>query len=205
MDSFEELVKGLLEVDGYWVKSSVKVNLTREEKVAIGRPASPRWEIDLVAYKGSTNEILVVECKSYLDSGGVGFDSLFLGPADPKSRYKLFREDTLRDIVFSRLTTQLVAEGTVRPEPTIRLCLAAAKILSLEDHEYIQNRFDVLKWRLFDPVWIRSKLEQAAQGAYEDNIASVVAKILLRAPPTPNERRREKLATLLALQGTGPA
>lgn len=54
MDSFESVVSTILERDGYWVKSTFKVGLTKEEKREIGRPSSPRWELDLVAYKGST-------------------------------------------------------------------------------------------------------------------------------------------------------
>jgi len=65
MDAFESLVAMLLRHDGYWTIPSFKVNLTKEEKRAIGRHSSPRWELDLIAYKGSTNEILAVECKSF--------------------------------------------------------------------------------------------------------------------------------------------
>lgn len=64
MNSFEQLIKGMLEDDGYWVRSSYKADLTQDEKVKIGRPTSPRWEVDLLAYSGHTNEVLVVECKS---------------------------------------------------------------------------------------------------------------------------------------------
>ena len=56
MDSFETLVGSLLEKDGFWVRTSVKVELTAEEKRKIGRPSSPRWELDLVAYKAKSNE-----------------------------------------------------------------------------------------------------------------------------------------------------
>ena len=75
MNSFESLVGMLLEREGFWVRHSVKVNLTKEEKRNIGRPSSPRWELDLVAYKGATNELKIVECKSYLDSVGVSLAS----------------------------------------------------------------------------------------------------------------------------------
>ncbi len=42
MDAFEHLVSEILWAQGYWVRTSVKVALTKEEKVAIGRPSSPR-------------------------------------------------------------------------------------------------------------------------------------------------------------------
>lgn len=79
MDSFEQVVATVLDRAGYWTRTSVKVNLTREDKHAIGRPSAPRWEIDVVAYSARENELLVVECKSYLDSAGVRAAS-FDGP-----------------------------------------------------------------------------------------------------------------------------
>jgi len=38
MDAFEHLVSEILWLEGYWVRSSVKVDLTKEEKRA-NRPA----------------------------------------------------------------------------------------------------------------------------------------------------------------------
>src|SRR5262245_43986030 len=58
MDAFESLISMLLRHQGYWTTPSFKVELTKEEKRNIGRTSSPRWELDLVAYKGSTNEVL---------------------------------------------------------------------------------------------------------------------------------------------------
>jgi hypothetical protein len=60
LDSFEQLVAAVLDRAGYWVRMSVKVNLTPEDKRAIGRPSSPRWEIDVVAYNGRDQELLGV-------------------------------------------------------------------------------------------------------------------------------------------------
>jgi hypothetical protein len=42
MDAFENLVAMLLRRDGYWTATSVKVELTKDEKRAIGRVSSPR-------------------------------------------------------------------------------------------------------------------------------------------------------------------
>ena len=71
MDAFEQLAADLFWADGYCVRNSVKIELTRDEKCEIGRHSSPRWEIDLIAYRPATSELLALECKSYLDSGGV--------------------------------------------------------------------------------------------------------------------------------------
>jgi len=62
VDSFEGLVKLILENEGYWVRERFKVELTKSEKRKIGKPSSPRWELDLLAYKPKQNKIFVVEC-----------------------------------------------------------------------------------------------------------------------------------------------
>lgn len=74
MDSFEQVVSEILWQEGYWVRTSDKVELTKEEKREINLPSSPRWEIDVVAYKAQNNALLAVECKSYLDNPGVRFN-----------------------------------------------------------------------------------------------------------------------------------
>lgn len=110
MDSFEQVVATILDREGYWVRTSVKVGLTPEEKREIGRPSAPRWELDVVAYSGSRNELLVVECKSYLDSYGVRTTSFDGSKADEETRYKLFSDDVLRRVVLSRLEKQLASQ-----------------------------------------------------------------------------------------------
>jgi hypothetical protein len=108
MDSFENVIATILQRQGYWTMTSVKVELSKAEKLRIGRHSSPRWELDVVAYSGLRNELLVVECKSYLDSSGVpraAFDGLSALRAD---RFKLFSEPVLRNVVLSRLKKQLV-------------------------------------------------------------------------------------------------
>jgi hypothetical protein len=55
MELFEGIIKTLLEHEGYWVRQSFKVNLTKEEKRAIGKHSIPRPEIDLLAFKPGTN------------------------------------------------------------------------------------------------------------------------------------------------------
>ena len=51
MDSSENIVAMLLDREGYWVRTTYKVELTKEEKRKIGRPSSPRWERGVIAYK----------------------------------------------------------------------------------------------------------------------------------------------------------
>ena len=136
MDSFETLVGTLLEKDGFWVRTSVKVEITPEEKRKIGRPSSPRWELDLVAYKAKSNELLVVECKSFLDSPGVRARGLDGTDKKEGSRYKLFNDSVLRKTVLGRLVKQLVSSGACAPSPSVLLCLAAGAfvlVVSFDD------------------------------------------------------------------------
>lgn len=180
MDAFEQLVSEILWMEGYWVRSSVRVELTKEEKRAINRHSSPRWEIDVVGYKASENLLRVVECKSYLDSTGVRA-SAFDGTQDGEAkRYKLFTEPGLRDVVFKRLALQLSACGACRPDPTIRLTLACGNVRNDTDREAIRAHFKAHDWDLWDEAWLRSRLKVMASRGYENQTSAVVAKLLLR-------------------------
>ena len=177
MDAFEKVVEQILRRNGYWTATSFKVDLTREDKTAINRPSSPRWEIDVLAYKAEGNEVLAIECKSFLDSTGVQFcDGCF----QPTETYKLFTDDKLRGVVLNRLAEQLVAKGScaVRPRPV--LCLAAGKVARRTDRDAMARCFEQNGWRLLDDRWIRSELRKTADADYENEIAFVVSKILMR-------------------------
>ena len=176
MDACENLVALLLQREGYWTRISLKVCLTKAEKRRIGRPSSPRWELDVVAYKGSTNEILVVECKSFLDSRGVAYADV-TGRSNFK-RYKLFNEKVLRDTVLNRLKRQLVEEGACAKNPHVRLCLAAGKVVSPRDEEQIERLFKQHGWRFFRRERMAECIKSLADCAYENDIAVVVAKLL---------------------------
>lgn len=178
MDSFEAVIAAILQRQGYWTQTSVKVNLTKAEKRAIGRHSSPRWELDVVAYRGASDELLVVECKSFLDSLGVQC-ATFEGknPKDAK-RYKLFFEDNLRTVVLQRLEQQLVEAGFCRPGPTVTLGLAAGKVKG--DEASLEALFAQRGWKFWGPTLIRTELEALRDSGYENSVASVVAKILLR-------------------------
>ena len=99
MDAFEQVVSEILWMKGLWIRTSVKVDLTPEDKKAIDRPTSPRWELDIVAYSGRDNLLFVVECKSYLNSRGVTIAGLSGTDKATASRYKLFIDKKLREVV----------------------------------------------------------------------------------------------------------
>jgi hypothetical protein len=137
MDSFESIVQTIFENNGYWVKSCFKVDLSKEEKQQINRPTSPRWELDVIAYKGVSKELLVIECKSYLDSPGVKADGLKKGKY--QERYKLFNEENLRQVVFKRLLAQLVESGLCPEDTSVKLCLACGKVASEKDRKELTD------------------------------------------------------------------
>lgn len=178
MDAFEQLVATVLDRNGYWVRTSVKVALTPEEKREIGRPSSPRWELDVVAYCGLTNELLVVECKSYLDSYGVRTTSFDGSKADEETRYKLFTDDLLRRVVLSSLEKQLVTQRFCPEGTKATLCLAAGNIHG--DAAELRTIFEKNGWRLFERSWLVDGLNRLAEESYDNSVASVVAKLLLR-------------------------
>lgn len=180
MDAFETLVGELLWQEGYWVRTSVKVNLTKAEKVAIGRPSSPRWELDIVAYSARQNLLRVIECKSYLDSRGVGAKSIIEPKAKHAGSYKLFTDDRLREVVFKRLEIQMEEMGACLPNPAVRLGLACGKVSSAKDYAELISHFEQRGWDLLDKIWLRSQMKKLAQASYENQTSSVVAKLLLR-------------------------
>lgn len=179
MDAFEQVVAEILWQEGHWVRTSVKVNLTPEEKKAIGRPSSPRWELDVVAYKAKENCLKVVECKSYLDSRGVQLCA-FDASNRFAERFKLFNDDNLREVVFGRLRAQLLEKDACCPDASVKLCLACGRIASDKDREALRELFGQRGWELWDEGWLRDHLQRMSDGGYENQVSAVVAKLLLR-------------------------
>ena len=177
MDAFEQLAADLFWADGYWVRNSVKVDLTREDKHAIGKPSSPRWEIDLVAYQSFKNELLALECKSYLDSGGV-HAAHFLPGAKYAHRYKLFHDMVLRDVVLNRLKSQFAEAGLCRDDSAVRLGLVYGHATK-GSAQRLTEIFEKEEWPLFGPQWVQNQLIRLSRAGYENSTAAVVAKVLL--------------------------
>lgn len=178
MDAFEQIVKIVLEGQGWWVRQGYKVELTNEEKVAMGRHSSPRWEVDLLAFQPRADRILVVECKSFLDSFGVRASEFLDSDVPTKGRYKLFNEAKLREVVFKRLQAQLVNEGLVLPTSSISLAMAVGKFKSASDREDLRERFRSRDWQLIDDLLLRKWALELSERGYEDNVATIVAKLI---------------------------
>ena len=134
----------------------------------------------IVAYKAATNTVYVVECKSYLDSIGVrasAFDGSNLKAA---RLYKLFNEPVLREVVFERLCKQLFKAGACHDNPRVQLALACGKIKNETDRKELGARFEENNWKLWDEAWIKEGIRKMADQGYENQVASVVAKMMLR-------------------------
>ena len=176
MNAFESIIASILDAEGFWTRTNYKVNLTPEQKKKIGRPTTPRWDIDVVAYRPAENLVRIVECKSWLDSGGVkfrGFDPATNGTP----RFKLFNDDNLAETISQQLMHQLDTDGLLRGKPNFELCLAAPNIYE-KDRQQIQQLFDDNGWSLFDRNWIVTRLAGIAADGYEDSTVSIMAKLL---------------------------
>lgn len=180
MDAFESLMATLLEREGYWVRNSFKVELTKGEKRAIGIPSSPRWELDLVAFNAKENKILVVECKSYFNSPGVNMKYFGNQKTVFTNRMKLFNGKKLRRIVLARMKKQMVDKGLCKESSKVQLCLATGKISSDDERTKVRELFKKNEWKLYDDVWIAKKVKAFASLGYENDVAAVVAKIILK-------------------------
>jgi hypothetical protein len=121
-----------------------------------------------------------MECKSFLDSPGVEVGAFNGKKPRAAQRYKLFSDARLRRVVLNRLTQQLVGAGFCRGAPRVRLGLAAGRING--DEDWLRVHFERSGWRLWGPAFIREELRTLSDTGYENSVAAVVAKVLLREP-----------------------
>ena len=179
MNAFENIVKPYLEEEGYWVRQSVKVHISKEDKVAIGLPSMPRPEVDLVALNVKENELLLIEAKSFLDSYGVWFEAVSGEDVKASERYKLFTNSTFREIVTERLKKEYLDRGLINENTKINYALAAGHIHS-GNEEPIAEYFSKKGWRLFTPTQIKKYVKQLASKGWEDDLVTMTAKLILK-------------------------
>ncbi len=179
MDHFEAIIGTLLEHDGYWVRHSFKVGLTKQEKRNIGKPSLPRPEIDILAFDFKKREVLVIEAKSYLDSLGVQPNDLSIEYKIPTGRYKLFTCSKYRRTILSRLKSDLLQCGMISKNTTLRLGLAAGKVHG-NDPSSISRLFKKKSWFFWSPTEIKQRVLSLASEGYENDPSVITAKILQR-------------------------
>ena len=119
MDAFDIIIYQLLVQQRYWVRNSVKINLTPEEKRTINKRSTPRPEIDIVAYDLKTNTICLLEVKSYLDSPGVDYKHVVIEQNEQEGRYKLLTAKKYRDVLAKRLHTDWSKSGYINSQTKI--------------------------------------------------------------------------------------
>jgi len=180
MNAFEDIVKRYLEMEGYWVRQSVKVEISKTQKVEIGTPTMPRPEIDLVAFNTKRNELILIEVKSYLDSYGVYFEAI----ADPKdegaARFKLLTNETFQRIVTEALIDEYLKYGLIKNNVNVNYGLAAGNIHK-GNEKPIAEYFRENKWMLITPQQLRKFVEQCATKGWEDDVVTMTAKLLKKS------------------------
>jgi hypothetical protein len=179
MNAFEQIAAHFFEVQGYWTRVAYKIDVSKEEKRELGNPSMPRLEVDLLAFRPGSNQLLVMECKSWLDSTGVRVANFGEDPVHNK-HMKLFNRDGLRELLTSKLLAQLRQEGLLpTTDPSIRYGLVAGKIKAGNEPK-IREIFDAKDWLLVTPSDLASGLRKFADRGYEDDVATMVVKILER-------------------------
>jgi hypothetical protein len=179
MDHFESLVKTLLEVDGYWVRQGFKVDLTREEKRAIGKHSMPRPEVDLLAFRPSDGVIQVLEVKSFLDSQGVRPEDLRLEHDLAAGKYKLLTSARYRDVFLPALRRTLIDKRLWAEGARLELGLVAGKVYQQREMELAQW-FGTKGWFFWGPSEVRNRVKALAAMGYENEPSIITAKLLLR-------------------------
>ncbi len=182
MDAFETLVTGILQRrERLWTWQNYKIDLTREDKLRLGKPSHPRIDVDVVAYQPIENRVLWVECKSYLDSSGVSMNAFTPANGQHADRFKVFTDQTYRVVASAALVRQLVAERMVRPDPVIEFWLVAGRIAPMSADK-LREHFMNNGWKLRDRPWIEASLRELARMAYDDDVVMMVAKLLKDFP-----------------------
>ncbi|MHB0971412.1 MAG: hypothetical protein ACYC7A_16500 [Thermoanaerobaculia bacterium] len=191
MDAFEYVVARLYEVQGYWVRIGYAVALSKAEKHALGQPSLPRVNLDVVAYKPGANELLVVECKSFLDSHGVRSAHFNREAAAEKDIFKLFNREEYRALVLARLLEQMREEGLIGEQrPVPMMVLVAGKVHGSDEGD-LRNLFAERGWQFLGPADVAEQLRRFADHAYENDVATIVTKVLERtARLTPGDAKK---------------
>lgn len=179
MDAFESIIGQLLEEEKYWVRHSVKIALTVEEKRNIGKPSTPRPEIDIIALDIKENKIYLLEVKSFLDSPGVYYEAVTVEQEQQEGRYKLLTYENYRNVLWNRLKNDWLDSGHINSETSVSYGLIAGKIHKNREEE-LEKYFEDKQWLFWGPTKIKSKIKQLSSKGYENNAVTIAAKLLTR-------------------------
>ncbi len=179
MDAFEQIIGQLLEEEKYWVRHSVKIELTPAEKKLIGKPSTPRPEIDIAALDIQTNTIFLLEVKSFLDSPGVYYEHVTAEQTQQEGRYKLLTSENYRVVLWDRLKSDWQHSGHINSETKISFGLIAGKVHKSRESELVKYFADK-GWLFWGPTIIKEKMKKLATKGYENNAVTIAAKLLTR-------------------------
>lgn len=179
MDAFELIIGQLLQEENYWIRYSVKINLTPEEKRAIGKPSAPRPEIDIIALDLVSNRIHLIEVKSFLDSKGVCFEDIVVENEQQEGKYKLLTSQNYRSVLSNRLRIEWIKDGVINEDTQISFGFIAGKIYQNKECE-LEEFFNTKEWMFWGPSIIREKMRSLVNNGYENNPVTIATKLLLR-------------------------
>jgi hypothetical protein len=189
MDAFEQIVARAFEARGYWTRIGFKVDLDKATKKALKNPSMPRPEIDVLAYRPAKQELLMIECKSYLDSPGVQYAAFATPDSVTASRYKLFNNPPLFEAVKTQVIKQLAGDCLlIGPTPRVQLCLVAGKIYGTDESQ-LKRHFEERGWMFVPPSAVVADLRLFADRGYENDIVTVTVKLLERNLPKQDHGR----------------
>ena len=177
MDSFEEIISELLEEDRFWIKKSVRINITKEEKKELNKSSRPRPEIDLVAYDSQKNELILIEVKSFLDSTGVKKEDVIQSYDYPEGRYKILTCALYQEILSKRLKQEWLDRGLINQNTSIRFGLIAGNIHKGDEAD-LKNHADQNNWFFWEPREIENRIKALAEKGYENtSINDILSRI----------------------------
>ena len=179
MDSFEEIAGLLLINDKYWVRHSVKVYLTKEEKIKINKPSTPRPEIDIVAFDVINNTVFLIEVKSFIDSGGVVYEKVVENNKFPTGKYKILTSKLYQDTIISRLKNDWISADLINKKTKFSFGLIAGNIYKNKEDELIKH-FNKNNWFFWGPTIIKQKLIELSKKGYENSTITIVTKLMTK-------------------------
>lgn len=177
MNAFEIIAGQLLAENGYWVRHSVKVDLSKELRRTIGKPSMPRPEIDIAAYSVHDNELILIEVKSFIDSLGVHLRDVMANNDLPTGRYKLITSEPYRRIVTEALVADWQQRGIIRSDTKVCYALFAGKVYRQQEEE-LRTYLDSMGWKFWGPKWVKENLGRLTEKGYEDNAITIALKIM---------------------------
>lgn len=179
MDAFEEIVGVLLDNDKYWVRHSVKVQLTKEEKTKINKPSTPRPEIDIIAFDVINNIVFLIEAKSFLDSGGVVYEKVVESNKFPTGKYKILTSKLYQNTITSKLKKDWILAGLINEKTKFSFGLIAGKVYKNKEAELIEH-FNKKNWFFWGPTTIKQKLIELSKKGYENSTITIVTKLMTK-------------------------